>query len=138
MTLFKDDINKNKLIINEYFSTELKNVLNKLLCKDKNEKFNNIDEIKKHIFFKNIDWIKIANMEIVPPINLVKNRKENCNKIGFKKKSKNEKKDYFLDFNIVTKFQNIQLIRKYVENKTSDNNPEKNGENDKLENNQKD
>ena len=34
MTLFGDEINKNKLMINEYFSKELKNLLNKLLSKD--------------------------------------------------------------------------------------------------------
>ncbi len=58
-------------------------------------------------------------------INLVKNRKENCNKFGFKKKIKNEKKDYFLDFNIVTKVQNFTFIRKYVENKNDKKNIKK-------------
>ena len=95
MTLFGDDLKKNKLMVNEYFSTELKNILNKLLSKDKNEKFNNLDEIKKHLFFKGLDWNKLANFQIVPPLNLVKNRADNWNKIGFKKKLKNIKKDYF-------------------------------------------
>lgn len=28
---------------------------------------NNMDEIKKHPFFKNIDWEKLAKKEIKPP-----------------------------------------------------------------------
>ena len=116
MNLFSDESKKNKLMINEFISVELKNLLNKLLNKDKNEKFDNIDDIKKHIFFKDLDWNKLLNLQIVPPINLVKNRIENWNKIGFKKKLKEEKKDYFLDFNIVTKLQNFTFIRKNNKN----------------------
>ena len=126
MNLFKDDFKKNKLMINEYFSKELKNLLNKLLSKDKNEKFNNLDEIKKHEFFKDFNWNKLMNLQIVPPNNLVKNRIENRNKIGFKK-LKSENKEYFLDFNIVTKSQNITFIGKYFENSTKyGDNKEKN------------
>ena len=126
MNLFKDDFEKNKLMINEYFSKELKNLLNKLLSKDKNEKFNNLDEIKKHEFFKDFNWNKLMNLQIVPPNNLVKNRIENRNKIGFKK-LKSENKEYFLDFNIVTKSQNITFIGKYFENSTKyGDNKEKN------------
>ena len=128
MTLFGEEHKKNKLMLNEFFSMELKDLLNKLLSKDKNNKFDNLDEIKKHSFFKGLDWNKISSFQIVPPINLVKNRTENWNKIGFKKKLKNEKKDYFLDFNIVTKFQNFNFIRKYVENKNSSINNKKNEE----------
>ena len=116
ITLFGDDRKKNKLMINEYFSIELKNLLNKLLTKDKIERFDNLEEVKNHIFFKNFDWNKLAKNEIVPPVNLVKNRTENWNKIGFKKKAKNEKKDYFLEFNIVTNVPNFSFLRKYVEN----------------------
>ena len=126
MTLFGEEHKKNKLMLNEFFSAELKDLLNKLLSNDKNNKLDNLDEIKKHLFFKGLDWNKLSNFQIVPPINLVKNRKENWNKIGFKKKLKNEKKDYFLDFNIVTKFQNFNFIRKYVENKNTSINTKKN------------
>ena len=117
MTLFGDELNKNKLMINDYFSRRLKDLLNKLLSKDKNDKFENLEEVKKHSFFKNIDWIKLSNRQIVPTINLVKNRKENWNKIGFKKKLKNEKKDYYLDFNIITKMPNFSFVKKNGENK---------------------
>ena len=135
VTLFGDDTKKNKLMINEYFSIELKNLLNKLLTKDKIERFDNLDEVKKHIFFKNIDWNKLAKNEIVPPINLVKNRCDNWNKIGFRKKLKNEKKDYFLDFNIVTNVRNFSFLKKYVEkNNNRDNNNSNNNMNQIKEN----
>ena len=126
ITLFGDDTKKNKLMINEYFSIELKNLLNKLLTKEKIERFDNLEEVKKHLFFKNLDWNKIAKREIVPPINLVKNRTSNCNKIGFKKKLKNEKKDYFLEFNIVTNVPNFSFLKKYVESNSIINNNNKN------------
>ena len=74
-------------------------------------------------------------MQIVPPINLCKNRIENWNKIGFKKKLKNETKDYFLDFNIVTKFQNFKFIKRYVVNKNNNKNID---EKNKVENNLQD
>jgi serine/threonine protein kinase len=95
--LFNNDFNKNKLMMNEYFSIELKNLLIKLLCKERIG-VQDIGEIKKHKFFKDIDWNKLGKMQIVPPINLVKNRLENKDKICFKKKNKKEQKDYFLDF----------------------------------------
>ena len=117
MTLFGEELDKNKLMINDYFSKGLKHLLNKLLSKDKNDKFESLDEVKKHHFFKNIDWIKLANRQIVPQIDLVKNRKDNCNKIGFRKKLKNEKNDYYLDFNIITKDQNFSFVKKNEENK---------------------
>ena len=117
MTLFGEELDKNKLMINDYFSKGLKHLLNKLLSKDKNDKFESLDEVKKHHFFKNIDWIKLANRQIVPQIDLVKNRKDNCNKIGFRKKLKNEKNDYYLDFNIITKDQNFSFVKKTEENK---------------------
>ena len=85
-----------------------------------------MDEIKKHEFFKDFNWNKLMNLQIVPPNNLVKNRIENRNKIGFKK-LKIESKEYFLDFNIVTKSQNITFIGKYFENSTKyGDNKEKN------------
>ena len=39
-------------MLNEFFSVELKDLLNKLLSNDKNNKLDNLDEIKKHLFFK--------------------------------------------------------------------------------------
>ena len=137
LTLFGDEINKNKLMINEYFSKELKNLLNKLLSKDKNDRFDNLEEVKKHIFFKNLNWTKLLNGQIVPLINLVKNRKDNWNKIGFRKKIKNVKQDYYLDFNIVTKVPNFSFTKKYIENKNVSVNLEKNEKTKEVKTNTK-
>ena len=122
INLFNNDFNKKKLMMNEYFSMELKNLLIKLLCKDPKDRIGaqDIDEIKKHSFFKDIDWNKLGKMQIVPPINLVKNKLENNNKISFKKKNKNEQKDYYLDFHIIKKVDNFTFNRKNVHNKVDD------------------
>ena len=124
ISIFNSENSKNKLILNEYFSLELKDLLIKLLCKDPKERIGvyDIGEIKKHKFFNDIDWIKLAKMQIVPPINLVKNKQENKNIICFRKKRKKEQKDYFLDFNIVTKVENFTFIRKYISNKNDKHN----------------
>ena len=104
-------------MMNEYFSMELKNLLIKLLCKDPKERVQDISEIKKHIFFKDIDWNKLGKMQIVPPLNLVKNKIENKNIICFKSRKKKEQKDYFLDFHITKNVEHFTFIRKYVHNK---------------------
>ena len=122
INLFNNDFNKNKLMMNEYFSLELKNLLIKLLCKDPKERVQDISEIKKHSFFKNIDWNKLGKMQIVPPLNLVKNKFENKNYICFKSRKKKEQKDYFLDFHIIKKVEQFTFIRKYVHNKNDDEN----------------
>ena len=123
INLFNNDFNKKKLMLNEYFSIELKNLLIRLLCKDPKDRIGaqDIGEIKKHSFFKDIDWNKLGKLQIVPPINLVKNKLENKNKIYFKKKNKNEQKDYFLDFQIIKKVNTFTFNRKYVQNKNDDN-----------------
>jgi len=120
-----NNANNNKLMMSDFFSNELKNLLTRLLCNDSQNKtgIKDINEIKKDIFFKDIDWNKLNKKEIVPPMNLVKNKAENKNKYGFKKKNKNEEKDYFLDFDIVKKVKKFTFIRKYVTNKNdTDNN----------------
>ena len=122
VNLFNNDFNKNKLMMNEYFSMELKNLLIKLLCKDPKERVQDISEIKKHIFFKDIDWNKLGKMQIVPPLNLVKNKIENKNIICFKSRKKQEQKDYFLDFHITKNVEHFTFIRKYGHNKNDNEN----------------
>jgi serine/threonine protein kinase len=133
--LFKQDIykNKNKLMLNDYFSMELKNLLMKLLCRDPENRIgvNDISEIKKHLFFKDIDWTKLGKMEIVPPIDLVKNKLDNKNNMYFKKKS-NKQKDFFLDFNIIKNMKKSSLIK---QNETNNDEKAKNeNEENKLNN----
>jgi serine/threonine protein kinase/ankyrin repeat protein len=122
VNLFNNDFNKNKLMMNEYFSMELKNLLIKLLCKDPKERVQDISEIKKHIFFKDIDWNKLGKMQIVPPLNLVKNKIENKDIICFKSRKKKEQKDYFLDFHITKNVEHFTFIRKYGHNKNDNEN----------------
>ena len=133
--LFKYDIykDKNKLMLNDYFSMELKNLLMKLLCRDPENRIgvNDISEIKKHKFFKDIDWNKLGKMEIVPPIDLIKNKSDNKNNMYFKRKS-NKQKDYFLDFHIVKNMEQTPLIK---QNETNDNEKSKNeNEENKINN----
>ena len=63
VNLFNNDFNKNKLVMNEYFSIELKNLLIKLLCKYPKDRVKDIGEIKKHKFFKDIDWVKLGKLQ---------------------------------------------------------------------------
>ena len=67
-----------QLVLHNYFSDDLKDLLKKLLEKDPNKRFgvNNKDEIKKHPFFKGIEWEKIKNKEIKPPTNFMKQKSE--------------------------------------------------------------
>ena len=122
VNLFNNDFNKNKLMMNEYFSMELKNLLIKLLCKDPKDRVQDIGEIKKHKFFKDIDWVKLGKLQVVPPLNLVKNKMENKNNICFRSRKKKEQKDYFLDFHIIKKVENFTFIRKYGHNKNDNEN----------------
>ena len=136
--LFKFDIykNKNKLMLNEYFSMELKNLLMKLLCRDPENRIgaNDIGEIKKHQFFKDIDWNKLGKMEMVPPINLVKNKSENKNNMYFKRK-KLKQKDFFPDFHITKNMESSLLI---TQNEIKNNENDKNGnEENKINNDDK-
>ena len=138
VNIFNNDFNKNKLMMNEYFSLELKNLLIKLLCKDPKDRIgvHDIGEIKKHVFFKNIDWNKLGKMQIVPPLNLVKNKMENNNKICFKSKKKKEQNDYFLDFHVIKKVEQFTFIRKYMHNKNDSQNilNKNNKENNNIKN----
>ena len=90
-----------------------------MLDKNLETRYCKFDQIAGHIYFKDFNWNQLIKLEIVPPNNLVKNRIENWNKVGFKK-LKSGKKEYFLDFNIVTNSQNISLISKYFENTNND------------------
>ena len=71
-TLYKN-IAQSKLVFPEYFSDELKNLLKQLLCRDPLKRIGVIDknELKKHIWFEGINWEKIANKEVKPPLDLI-------------------------------------------------------------------
>ena len=120
MTLYNDDddLNKKKLMMNEYLSRSLKDLLTTLLCKNPKDRIEDIGEIKKHKFFKDIDWVKLGKLQIIPPVNLVKNKLDNKNNSCFRRKiiKKNEKKDYFIGFSVVKKIDQFTFVRKYVSN----------------------
>jgi serum/glucocorticoid-regulated kinase 2 len=73
-----NNISKNKLMLHDIFSDELKDLLKLLLNKDPKNRIgvNSKDEIKKHPFFADIDWDALYRREIEPPINLVECKKE--------------------------------------------------------------
>ena len=65
------NITQKKLMFPEYFSDKAKDLLKKLLEKNP-EKRIDLDEIKKHKFFKGIDWNELENKIIQPPLDLIK------------------------------------------------------------------
>ena len=74
-TLYRN-ITQSKLMLPEYFSDELKDLLKQLLCKDPYKRIGVLDknEIKSHIWFKDLDWEKIAAKEIKPPLDLIEQK----------------------------------------------------------------
>ena len=109
-----------QLVLHNYFSNDLKDLLKKLLEKDPNKRFgvNNKDEIKKHPFFKGIEWEKLKNKEIKPPTNFMKQKSEheklNDDDIE-NKKIKNIKfndVDYTEENKFIKRVKNFSFIRK--------------------------
>ena len=70
--LYKN-ISQSKLMLHDYFSEELKDLLSQLLCKDPNKRIGVIDknDLKNHEWFKKIDWDKLSKKEVKPPLDLV-------------------------------------------------------------------
>ena len=68
----------NKLMLYDFFSEELKDLLLKLLSNDPIRRIGvgSKGEIKNHLWFKNMDWDKLSKKEIDPPLNLVDTKKE--------------------------------------------------------------
>ena len=101
------DINNNviehKLILPEFLSPELKDLLMKLLNEDVNKRIGvkNLNEIKEHPFFNNIDWDKICNKNIESPLNLIKIKMDFEKKISFKYKNKNYIENNNFNFNFI-------------------------------------
>ena len=117
--LYKN-ISQSKLMLHDYFSDELKDLLSQLLCKDPQKRIGVLDksELKNHEWFKGIDWEKLAKKEIEPPLNLVEIKKEldneniNVNNNINKFKVKFEDKDFDnSDNKIVKKIPKFTFIR---------------------------
>ena len=103
------EINNNniehKLILPDFLSPELKDLLIKLLEEDVNKRIGvkNFNEIKEHMFFNNIDWDSISNKKIEPPLNLIKIKNDFEKNKGFKYKNKtnNNKENKNFNFNFI-------------------------------------
>ena len=96
-TLFKK-IKNCQLVLHDYFSEDLKDLLQKLLEKDPEKRFGvyNKEELKLHPFFKGIDWKKLENKEITPPFDFIKQKNE-IDKLKKDKKNKINKNITFSD-----------------------------------------
>ena len=81
INLLYKNISQSKLMLHEYFSDELKDLLSQLLCRDPYKRIGVYDknELKNHEWFKDIDWDKLAKKQINPPLDLVqlKNKLDN-------------------------------------------------------------
>lgn len=114
------NIKKSKLVLHNYFSDELKDLLKKLLCRDPKKRIGiyNKSEIKSHPFFKDLNWEKLGRKEITPPLNLVQikideenNKNKGMNGIEeFMRKKQMDFKD--VDYNEDN--QTIRRIKNYT------------------------
>ena len=71
------NISQSKLMLHDYFSDELKDLLSQLLCKDPYKRIGVQDkkELKCHEWFKDINWEKLKKKQITPPLDLVEIKK---------------------------------------------------------------
>lgn len=68
----QDNIVKQKLVLPYFLSPDSKDLLTRLLRKDPNKRLGSqpkdLQTLKKHRFFRKIDWKKLAAREVEPPI----------------------------------------------------------------------
>lgn len=69
----QDNILKKKVAMPYFFSADAKDLINRLLRKDPKKRLGSnmpkdLEIIKGHRFFRNIDWVKLAAREVPPPI----------------------------------------------------------------------
>ena len=110
--LYKN-ISKSKLMLHDYFSDELKDLLTQLLCRDPFKRIGVLDknDLKNHEWFKDIDWEKLGKKEINPPLDLVQMKKKLDSQINLDFKIDLEDKDYTNDnkkYNRINKFTFIR------------------------------
>ena len=100
-------------MLHDYFSDELKNLLNKLLCRDPHKSIGvlNKNELKSHEWFKDIDWDKLAKKQIEPPLNLVDMKKNLDKKVNNDLKINFEDKDYTNENKGLTRVNKFTFIR---------------------------
>ena len=77
--LMFQNISKNKLKFQDYFSDEIKDLLKKMMDKDPKKRIginNDKSDLKNHEFFKDINWEEIAQKKITPPVDMVNIKEE--------------------------------------------------------------
>jgi serine/threonine protein kinase len=92
ITLY-NNIAKKKLLFPEFFSETIKDLLKKLLEKNPKKRIGNAEEIKKHKFFKEIEWNELEFKRINPPLDLVKIKKKYEAKLNIKNENNSKNKD---------------------------------------------
>jgi serum/glucocorticoid-regulated kinase 2 len=114
-TLYNNIANK-KLMFPEFFSDTLKDLLKKLLEKNPKKRIRVIEDIKKHDFFKGIEWNELEFKRIVPPLDLVKFKNMYEGKpLNNKNENLNEKlkdTDYSQSNQYYKRLANFTFIRK--------------------------
>ena len=107
------NISQSKLMLHDYFSDELKDLLNQLLCRDPHKRIGvlNKNELKSHEWFKDIDWDKLAKKQIEPPLNLVDMKKNLDKKVNNDLKINFEDKDYTNENKGLTRVNKFTFIR---------------------------
>ena len=75
LKLLYQNIERGNLKLPKYLSSEAKKFLAKILHKDP-KKRPTLEQIKKHAFFAEIDWAKLARRELVPPTIMTKPKEE--------------------------------------------------------------
>lgn len=78
--MLNDRVNKNvQMYI--FFSKEVQDLLKKLLERDPNKRIGNSEEIKKHPWFKTIDWKLLIDKKITPPFKPIVTSPDDCRNI---------------------------------------------------------
>ena len=109
--LNKDFINKQIDLLSEKISENLKNLLKKMLEKDVEKRFN-LEDIKSHEFFVDVNWEEIKEKKNKIIINLNEYRKKNLEKEKNEFNKINEIE--FDDDDYTENNKNIQRIRKFT------------------------
>ena len=107
------NISQSKLMLHDYFSDELKDLLTQLLCRDPNKRIGVLDkkELKSHEWFKNIDWDKLSKKQVEPPLDLVEIKKKFDNQSENEFKIIFEDKDYTNDNKKFKRISNFTFIK---------------------------
>lgn len=111
-----ENIKNAKLQIPSYISPQAKDLLVKLLNKNPKQRLGVQDknEIKKHPFFKGIDWNKLYNRDIQPPIHLKMEEEGDNEEIQYLKqleKAKFRDVDYRQDNQTLNRVKQFSFIR---------------------------